>query len=136
MIRVKTIAVIFMLVMGGCKKDTPANWAFVGRYYGVGNEVAPSITEHYSNTVRIYASGTNANQITLVDSPYGQSLTGTVNDNAIMIISGMAASNSGCTTNSITGQGSLNGHVLKYTLLGEYNCGDLEYDTISFNGTR
>lgn len=127
-----------LMVLPGCQKNGPANYAYVGIYHGYDIvDVSNNLPDYYGS-IRILASGVNANQITVVDSIFNFSLNGTIDGDFITHLTGSTlAITTGCATETFQGSGSLNGNNINYTIYGSYPCnGYILYDTLSFTGTR
>jgi hypothetical protein len=128
----------FISVFGACKKSTPpANAKFSGFYAGE-SALKGTSNSYYPARIRVLASGTISNQITVLDSFFSQQYVGIVKGDSINFIGGsMFPGQSICGTPAFTGMGNLADSLLTFKIYRSFFCdGATNVDSLFFGGIR
>ncbi len=127
-------ALVFITAFIGCKKENPANASWVGNYYGtVSADVNSGGSANVPDSLRVTASGTIHNQISMFDVDDSLTYTGTVNGNKVFMTSTLPAGQ-GYSAETLSGTGTLTSGVFAVTVMGSYTYNSQPYsDTISYN---
>lgn len=135
------LIVLVVTAITACKKaPNGANIAFIGR--DDGNDMAQFQNNIYPQNnmtrVRVLASGINPNIITIIDSVYGNTFTGTVSDSSFVISGSNGLPFTSCDGGPYAGSGSIgNKVVISYKAWMTFDCnGTPGTDTFTFSGVR